>query len=132
VLKRIDHVGVIVDDLERVSRIFSEVLGMELSRSLEDATRGLRARFYRCGDVDVELIELSDPVERARRLGDAKARIEHVAFEAPDLAGTAAELGERGVRMTSSEPQTIGPVRTYFTEPDSTGGVVLQFLERLG
>lgn len=130
VLKRIDHVGVIVDDLERVSRLLGDVLGMELARTLEDPDRKLRARFYRCGDVDVELIELGDPDERARRLGGGPVRIEHIAFEVQDLAGTAGGLRDRGVRMTTSEPRRIGPTTTYFSEPESTGGVVLQFLER--
>jgi len=129
-LKRIDHVGVVVDDLERVSRLLTDVLGLELRRTLEDPGRALRARFYRCGEVDIELIELGDPQERAGRLGDVPARIDHIAIEVEDLAGTATDLGEKGIRMSTPRPRVAAGASSYFTQPDSSGGVVLQFLER--
>jgi catechol 2,3-dioxygenase-like lactoylglutathione lyase family enzyme len=129
--KRIDHIGVIVEDLEGMSRLLSEVLGMELTRTLDLPERRLRARFYRCGDVDVELVELGDPEERAQRLGAGPTRIEHIAFEVDDVVGTQREMAERGIRMTTSEPQRLGPTSSIFSEPDSSGGVILQFLQRM-
>ncbi|HEY4025673.1 MAG TPA: VOC family protein [Candidatus Dormibacteraeota bacterium] len=129
-LKRIDHVGVVVDDLDRVSEFFTGVLGLELVRSLEDAERHLRARFFRSGDADVEIIELGDPEARAQRLGSAQARIDHIAFEVDDLSGTVVELGAGGVRMATAEPRRAGAMSTIFSEPGSTMGVVLQLLER--
>jgi methylmalonyl-CoA/ethylmalonyl-CoA epimerase len=131
-LKRIDHVGVIVDDLDRLSRLLGEVLGLELVRTLEDPERGLRARFFRCGDADIELVQLDDAEARASRLGDAQARVEHIAIEVDDLAMAAGELALRGVRMTAVEPLRIGRTSSYFTEPASSGGVMLQFLQRSG
>ncbi|HSR22042.1 MAG TPA: VOC family protein [Candidatus Eisenbacteria bacterium] len=131
-LKRIDHVGVIVQDLEGMSRLLSEVLGMELTRTLDVPERRLRARFFRCGDVDVELVELGDPEERARRLGDGPTRIEHIAIEVDDVAGTQSEMAEHGIRMTTPEPQRLGPTASIFSQPDTSGGVMLQFLQRVG
>lgn len=129
-VKRIDHIGVIVQDLEGMSRLLSEVLGMELTRTLDVPERRLRARFFRCGDVDVELVELGDPEERAQRLGEGPTRIEHIAIEVDDVAATQQEMSGHGMRMTTPEPQRLGPTSSIFTEPDSSGGVVLQFLQR--
>jgi catechol 2,3-dioxygenase-like lactoylglutathione lyase family enzyme len=129
-LKRIDHIGVIVQDLEGMSRLLSEVLGMELTRTLDIPERRLRARFFRCGDVDVELVELGDPEERAQRLGAGPTRIEHIAIEVDDVVGTQQEMAEHGVQMTTAEPQRLGPTSSVFSQPDSSGGVVLQFLQR--
>ncbi len=130
-LKRIDHVGVVVDDLERVSRFLADVLGMELVRTLDSRERRLRANFFRCGDVDVELIELEDPEARASRLGENPARIDHIAIEVDDLAAAAGQLAERGIRMSTSAPARTATTVSFFSEPDSSAGVMLQFTQRL-
>jgi catechol 2,3-dioxygenase-like lactoylglutathione lyase family enzyme len=131
-LKRIDHVGVIVGDLERFSSFLGEALGLELVRTLDDPDRNLRARFYRCGDASIELIELGDADARARRLGPGPARVEHIAIEVEDLDGVAGELGEKGVRMATAEPVRTGTSRSFFSLPETSEGVMLQFMERTG
>ena len=55
-LKRIDHVGVIVDDLEQ-ARAFLTEMGMRFDRDLVIPGR-LRAAFYQCGETQIEVIEV--------------------------------------------------------------------------
>jgi methylmalonyl-CoA/ethylmalonyl-CoA epimerase len=130
-LKRIDHVGVIVDDLDRAARFLSEELGLEVVRTVDDPERKLRARFFGCGDASIELIELGDPEARAQRLGGGAARVEHIAIQVDDLDAAALELAERGVRMSTPEPTRTAVSRSLFSQPDSTGGFMLQFMEML-
>lgn len=129
-LKRIDHVGIVVDDLERVGRFLAETLGLELTRRNDDPATGVRTAFFRCGDGSIELIELADPEARARRLGSDRARVEHVAIEVEDIEATGAGLARRGIRTTTKEPRQAGPTRSLFSEPETTEGFVLQFLQR--
>ena len=128
-LQRLDHVGVIVENLEGAKRYFGDVLKLELTREL--ALPNLRAAFYRCGDASIELIEVIDPAEREQRLGQgATARIEHLAFEVDRLEPVVEPLREAGMRTTTEQPRVIGANRNYFTEADSTNGVMLQFFDR--
>ena len=128
-LKRIDHVGVVVDDLDTARR-FLAAMGMSLDHEFDLGRVG--AAFYRCGDVMVELIECRLPEERERRLGDARARIEHIAIEVDDLAATVGELAGLGVEMTKPEPVTQGNVRSHWTKPESSEGVMYQVFETIG
>jgi methylmalonyl-CoA/ethylmalonyl-CoA epimerase len=130
-LKRIDHIGVVVDDLERVSGFLRDVLGLQLSRTLDDPERRVRANFFRCGDVDIELVELGDPAAREQRLGQSTARVEHIAIEVDDIAATAGQLGERGVRMNTDEPVRGAPTLSYWSLPQTSGGIMLQLLQRI-
>jgi methylmalonyl-CoA/ethylmalonyl-CoA epimerase len=127
-LKRIDHVGVVVDDLATARRFLAGI-GMSLDHEFDLGRVG--AAFYRCGDVMVELIECRQPDERARRLGDGKARIEHIAIEVDDLAATVGELAGLGVEMTKPEPVTQGNVRSHWTKPESSEGVMYQVFETI-
>jgi methylmalonyl-CoA/ethylmalonyl-CoA epimerase len=94
-LKRIDHVGVVVDDLEQ-ARQFLAGMGMRHNRDLEIPGR-LKASFYTCGEIEIEVLEISELEERARRLGSASARIEHIAIEVDSLSKTLLDLTQLGV-----------------------------------
>ena len=78
-LRRIDHVGIVVADLDaHVAQL--EALGLSLGRSSDGAES--HAEYYPCGDASVELIDVRDPEARTRRLpAGEQARIEHIAFE---------------------------------------------------
>jgi methylmalonyl-CoA/ethylmalonyl-CoA epimerase len=127
-LKRIDHVGVVVDNLSE-AREFLSLLGMTLDHEFDLGRVG--AAFYRCGDAMVELIECRLPDERARRLGESQARIEHIALEVDDLGETVAEFAKLGVEVTAAEPVTQGDIRSHWTKPESSLGVMYQVFERI-
>jgi catechol 2,3-dioxygenase-like lactoylglutathione lyase family enzyme len=125
-LRRIDHVGVVVADLEWHMRQL-EWMGLELGRS-NDSDQSL-ARYYPCGDASVELIEARTAGSKAQRLGAVAARIEHIAFEVDDLAEVRDRLTERGVTVTWP-PFRSGPNLMIWTDEKTSGGVQYQFLVR--
>jgi len=127
-LKRIDHIGVIVDDLQEARRFLSD-LGLRFDRDLEIPGR-LRAAFYACGETQVEVIEISEPGERAQRLGDSTARIEHVAIEVDSLSRTLEALRGLGVETTTPDPVPVGANLNYWTQADTCDGVQYQLIER--
>jgi methylmalonyl-CoA/ethylmalonyl-CoA epimerase len=128
--KRIDHVGIVVDDLESARNFVRDVLGFSFDREVSIPGR-LEAIFFRCGDAGVELIEIRDPLLREERLGSASARVEHVAVEVDDVSDAVETLQRSGVEMTSSTPSVIGPTRSYFTRPETSDGVIYQVFDRI-
>jgi len=69
-LKRIDHVGVIVDSLERARVLLEEGFGLPAIRQVQ--RDDLKAGLFRCGNAEVELIEIIDPTMREQRLGEGR------------------------------------------------------------
>ena len=127
-LKRIDHVGVIVDDLDEAKGFLSN-MGLRFDRDLVLPGR-LRAAFYACGDTQIEVIEIDEPGERAQRLGDSTARIEHVAFEVDSLSTTLRALGGLGVETTTADPMVVGANLNYWTKAETSDGVQYQLIEK--
>jgi methylmalonyl-CoA/ethylmalonyl-CoA epimerase len=127
-LKRIDHVGVIVDDLDQ-ARSFLSSMGLRFDRDLVLPGR-LRAAFYACGDTQIEVIEIDEPGERAQRLGNGTARIEHVAFEVDSLSTTLAALRGLGVETTTVDPMAVGANLNYWTRAETCDGVQYQLIEK--
>jgi hypothetical protein len=58
-LNRIDHVGVVVDDLVEASALLSERFSLTPEETIE--RDDLHAAFFACGDTRVEIIEVLDP-----------------------------------------------------------------------
>ena len=129
--RRIDHVGVIVDDLEEARRWLAEVFGLPLRRSVDVPEGRIRGEFYGCGDVDIEVLEIGDPEVRRRRLGEsARARIEHIAVEVDSLGAALSRLAPLGVRTTTPEPRRSGNTLNLWTVEETTGGISYQLIER--
>jgi catechol 2,3-dioxygenase-like lactoylglutathione lyase family enzyme len=124
----IDHVGVVVADLDRARRLLEEGFGMECVREIHKPE--LNAAFFNCGNANVELFEILDPGMRSRRLGSAReARVEHIAIAVDDLDGLLGLLGRLGIETTG--PPEASPANTsVWTQAETSGGVMYQFLER--
>lgn len=126
-LKRIDHVGVVVDNLEQ-ARQFLAGIGMRHNRDLDIPGR-LKASFYTCGEVEIEVLEISEPEERFRRLGSASARIEHIAIEVDSLSKTLLDLTPLGVAAQTAAPVKLDKGLNYWTVAETCDGIVYQLIE---
>jgi methylmalonyl-CoA/ethylmalonyl-CoA epimerase len=129
---RIHHVGVIVADLANARRFLEDALGFRLEQSLSLPDRNLEAGFFSMGGgAQVEIIELGEPEARAERLGEGNVgRLEHIAIEVDDVEAVREELRLAGVEMQTDRPGLTPQSRSYFTRPETSGGVVYQFLDR--
>src|SRR5438093_4810593 len=125
-LKRIDHIGVVVADREAGRRCL-ERLGCQHSRDREVPDRGLHASFWQCGDASIELLQMDDAgANRERMQGESMARIEHICIEVDDIGRTVEEMGAEGIQFTS-EPSTIGANTSVWSKPETSDGYQLQF-----
>jgi catechol 2,3-dioxygenase-like lactoylglutathione lyase family enzyme len=123
---RIDHIGIVVKGMEPAQQFARDVLGLEVR--LEPPPTPNRTAFLAWdGDgARIELVQLMDATERARRLGDAEGRIDHIAVEVEDVDAAVTELRGHGVEFTTEAPVAIRSIRTVWTRPETSGGVMWQ------
>jgi methylmalonyl-CoA/ethylmalonyl-CoA epimerase len=125
-VKRIDHIGVVVDDLDDAARLLGDGFGLERVSSVE--RDDLRLMFFRCGDVSIEILEMLDPELRRERLGEGtRARIEHIAFEVADLDRALTALAALGVEP-NAPPLSSGDRTMFWTDPTTSDDVMFQFV----
>jgi catechol 2,3-dioxygenase-like lactoylglutathione lyase family enzyme len=125
---QLDHIGIVVSSLNEAEPLFGGVLRLPRDRVQNEPGRPDKSVFLRSGGVDIELIEVLDPIVRAERLRNERARIEHLAFVVPDLGMEIARLRRSGVRL--SEPILLGGRWSAFTDPESSGGIMIQLAEQ--
>ena len=129
-IKRVDHLGVIVGDLDGAVRSFTEHLGLELDHT-ERYGDELDIAFLPCGETLVELITpLTGEGSNADYLKQHGPGIQHVAFEVDDLDAALAELSGRGVKPLGGAPMPgAGGMRIAFLDPQAFGGILVELCE---
>lgn len=127
-IKKIDHIGIVVKDLERSMRIYSEELKLPFVRRERNPEFHVDIAFFRCGDVLVELLCPYGPGMNQDFLDRTGGGIHHIAYEVDDLegmyAGVASSLGHKdrikpgagGSRIFFVDPKNIDQVETEFVE----------------
>jgi methylmalonyl-CoA/ethylmalonyl-CoA epimerase len=129
-IKRVDHLGIIVGDLDDAVRSFTEHLGLTLDH-IEQYGDELDIAFLPCGDTLVELIKpRTDQGSNADYLRQHGPGIQHVAFEVDDLEAALAELDKRGVKPLGDAPVPgAGGMRIAFLDPQAFGGILVELCE---
>lgn len=128
---QIDHIGIVVRDLEEAKAMIETLFGLSVAEALDArAHLGVNTVFYRFANLSLELLEPSDEVGRRRRLGDDNVRIEHICFRVDDIEQAATDLGERGAEWSTPADVPVGDRLVRFSAPDSTGGVIYQLLQQ--
>lgn len=130
-IKKIEHIAIVVPDIEQALTFWRDVLGLELSHLEEVLEQEALVAFLPVGESEVELVEpTTESSGVARHMARRGAGLHHICFEVEDIEATLARLKEQGVQLVNEEP-TIGAggKRMAFIHPKSTGGVLVELYE---
>lgn len=127
-----NHLGVVVEDLEASIAAFSKLLGLPLER-VEEYGSELDIAFLPCGDTQIELISPRGPEgATGTYLSEHGPGIQHVAFEVADLEAALAELAERGVEPIGEAPRPgAGNTIIAFLDPKAFGNILVELCQPL-
>ena len=127
----IDHVAIVVADLEAAIALYTTTLGFrQLYREIV-ADQGIEAVGIRTGDSVIELLRpLDESSAIARFRGDAATKMHHVAYRVRDVVAELARLKAAGVRLIDETPRRGAHGNTIaFLHPASTAGVLTELCQ---
>ncbi len=130
-IKRIDHIAIVVEDIELALEFWRDTLGLELSHVEDVPDQKSIVAFLPTRDSEVELVKPTDELSGvARYLKKRGPGVHHICFEVDDIVETLTRLREKGVRLINDEP-TIGTggKKIAFIHPESTHGVLVELYE---
>jgi len=129
-LRKLRHVGIIVEDFERSIEKF-EGFGLRCTEVLENKEAGMKIAFFPAGDTLIEFLKFSpdkgwDPVHTVVR--SQKGALNHLCFEVDDLEASIKDFEENGAKM-------LGRIfsgahgRVVFFQPETTEGCLVELCE---
>jgi methylmalonyl-CoA/ethylmalonyl-CoA epimerase len=133
-VSKIDHIGIVVEDLEKSLRSYQELLGLDLKETEELDVRGsfVRAAFLPVEGVMIELLEVSGTEGSAPHFLTGKGMgIHHIAFKVDNLESVFEELREKGAKFMWDKIQhgSRGTKVTFF-EPTEFDGIYIELVEK--
>jgi methylmalonyl-CoA/ethylmalonyl-CoA epimerase len=130
-IKKIDHIAIVVPDIDEALKFWRDVLGLELSHVEEVPEQESRVAFLPTGGSEVELVQpTTDTSGMARYMAKRGPGMHHISFAVDNIEEMLAQLKEKGVQLINEEP-TIGAggTKIAFIHPKSTGGVLVELYE---
>jgi methylmalonyl-CoA/ethylmalonyl-CoA epimerase len=132
--RRIDHVAIIVRNIEQALVFYRDTLGITPSEIKEVPTEQVRIAFLPMGGPggsEIELIEPITPDSSLTRFLEKRGEgLHHICLEVADIDAALAEMQEKGVPVLDKQPRIAAGGRAIFLHPKGTNGVLLELLEK--
>lgn len=129
--ERIDHVGIVVADLDRALETYCGVLGFRLLERHDAPEHGVVLAFLDAGNATLELLQPTDPASgTARFLSRRGEGPHHVCFAVDDIHAALAQLRDQGVQLVDETPRQGIHGLVAFVHPKAAHGLMIELLQR--
>jgi methylmalonyl-CoA/ethylmalonyl-CoA epimerase len=130
-VRRVDHVAIVVDDIERALAFWRDGLGLEVSHVEDVPSQQSVVAFLPTEEGEIELVKPTDEESGVARFLEKRGPgVHHICFEVEDLDASLDCLHQKGMRLINPEP-VIGTAgkRIAFIHPESAHGVLVELYE---
>jgi len=126
--KGLDHVAIVVRDLEESIRLWRDALGLELEAVEEVPEQQVRTAIFGKGLGRVELISPTTPDSGVAKFLEKRGEgLHHVCIEVEDIEAAMASLRQAGAPLIDAEPRPgAGGARVAFVHPKGMRGVLTE------
>lgn len=131
-IKKIDHIGIAVKDLDTAIKFYEGVLGLKVTEIEEVADQKVKIAFIPTGDSELELLQSTTPDGPIAKFIEKNGEgIQHIAFRVDNLEEKLAQLKAQGVRLIDEKPRRgAGGANIAFLHPKATCGTLVELCER--
>lgn len=129
--KGLDHVAIVVRDLEAAIRLYRDTLGLELTKVEDVPEQQVTTAIFGHGMGRVELIcPTTKDSGVARYLEKRGEGLHHICVEVEDIEAAMAALRAVGAPLIDQAPKPgAGGARVAFVHPKGTHGVLTELRE---
>lgn len=131
-IKRLDHIGIAVQDINDALKFFESALGMKLEHVASEEGGKTDVAFLPIGESEIELVQTYDPESGLGKfLAKRGEGIHHICFEVDDIRAAMARLQENGAQLIDETPRVNASGMQYaFIHPKSAHGVLIELYQK--
>lgn len=130
-MKKIEHIGIAVKDLEKSNLLFKALLGSAHYKTESVENEKVLVSFFKTGDSKIELLQATTDESPIAKFIEKKGEgIHHLAFAVDDIIASMAEMKELGFELLSEQPKEGADNKLIcFLHPRSTNGVLIELCQ---
>jgi len=131
---KIDHLGIATNGINEAASIYRDAFGLTVVDIEEVPPQKVRVAMLPIGDSRIELLEGTSPDSPISKfLAKRGPGVHHLALRVTDIRAALTDLKAKGTRLIDEEPRIgAGGCLVAFIHPSSTGGVLIELVERQG
>jgi methylmalonyl-CoA/ethylmalonyl-CoA epimerase len=124
----LDHVAILVSDLDAAIALFRDVYGLALSEVEEVPSEKVKVAIFGHGAGRIELVSPTGPDSpMAKAIEKRGEGLHHICLEVPDIASAMAALKSRGAPLLDEKPRPgAGGAKVAFVHPKGSRGVLVE------
>ncbi len=132
-MRKIEHIGIAVHDLENSNELFSKLFGQAAYKTEEVASEGVKTSFFMCGPNKIELLEATDANSPISKFLEKKGEgIHHIAFDVEDIYVEIERLKLEGFTVLNETPKKGADNKlVVFLHPKTTNGVLIELCQEI-
>ena len=131
-VKKVDHIGILVGNLDEAIKLYEDCFGAEVDRIETVPEQGVKTAILSLGQgANLELLEPLPGSNMAKVLEKRGEGLHHITFEVDDVDKELSRLSERGIELVDkkSRPGLEGMVA--FIHPKSLRGVLVELCQKI-
>ncbi len=127
-VKKIDHIGIAVKDIQATLKFYEEALGLENIGFEVVEDQGVRVAFLNVGESRIELLEpINEESPVSKFIAKRGEGIHHICVEVEDVGDTLTELKDKGMQLIDQQPRRGAHHKDIaFVHPKASSGVLLE------
>lgn len=130
--KKLDHIAIATHSIDETLPFYENALGLKCTHIEVVENQGVRVAMLPLGDIKLELMEpLDDTSPVAKFLAKKGPGLHHIAVEVDSLKFSTDNVEKLGGKcLYSTAYQGASNTQINFVHPKSTGGVLLELVEK--
>ncbi|MEA3335118.1 MAG: methylmalonyl-CoA epimerase [Chloroflexota bacterium] len=129
-IKKINHIAIVVNDLDASLQAYHDLLGLPIGERRVVEEQEVEIALLPTGDSLIELISPTTSESGvARYLAKRGEGLHHICLEVPDIDAALAEMQARGAQPINETPVKVAGGRVFFLHPKGMHGVLIELLE---
>jgi len=132
-IKKIEHIGIAVKDIEKANELYTNLLGIKPYKSEAVESEQVVTSFFKIGDSKVELLEAKSPESAIYKFIEKKGEgLHHIAFEVENIEMEMENLKKLGFTLLSDKPKRGADNKLIcFVHPKSANGVLVELCQEI-
>ncbi|QOI96124.1 MAG: methylmalonyl-CoA epimerase [Flammeovirgaceae bacterium] len=132
-MKKLEHIGIAVKNLEQANKLFANLLGREHYKIESVESEGVKTSFFELGGVKIELLEATTTNSAINKFIEKRGEgIHHLAFEVEDIRASIKHYQQLGFQLIGNEPKKGADNKLIcFLHPKSTQGVLIELCQEI-
>ena len=132
-IKKIEHVGIAVKDLEKSNKLFKKLLGQASYKTENVESENVATSFFKIGEQKIELLKSTSENSSVSRFLERRGEgMHHLALHVEDIPKEIQRLENEGFSFVSKTPvKGADNTMIVFLHPKTTNGVLIELCQEI-